>query len=104
MHTASVDVWRFQVTNFEKQKKRVENQNNIATNKASANKTSAFTDLADHLTGLSCAMNMAEIDDTKMKLMEGPAQITAACNLTKINQTFVDECTIKTGEFVVSLS
>jgi len=101
MHTASVmDVWRFQVTNFEKQKKRVENQKNIATNKASANKTAAFTNLANHLTGLSCAMNMAEIDDTKTKLLECTAQITAACNLTMINQTFVDECTTITTDFV----
>jgi len=103
--TATVmDVWRFQVGNFEKQKRRVENQNNIATNKASEEKTKPFTDLADHLAGLSCAMNMAEIDDTKMKLMECPAQITAACNLTMINQTFVDECTIKTGEFVAEVT
>lgn len=100
--TTAMDVWRFQVTNFDKQCKRVEKQTSVASNKA--NKTSAFTDLSNLLTTLNCPSNMAEIDNLTLTLANCSAEVTAACKLTPVNQTYVDECKKKTKEYVVSTS
>ena len=96
-----MDVWRFQVTNFDKQCKRVKKQTDVAASKTS--KTSSFTDLANDLMSSSCPNNMMEIDDLATTLKGCNATVTAACELTKPNQTFVDECKKKTEDFVVSI-
>ena len=99
--TASVmDVWRVQVTNFEKQCKRVDKQTRVASSKA--NKTPGFTDLADLLMNSNCPNNKMEIDDLADNLNKCNASVTAACALTKVDEAFVKDCKQRTKAFVVS--
>ena len=99
--TATVmDVWRMQVTYFEKQCKRVDKQTAVASSKA--NKTSGFTDLANLLMNSNCPNNKMEIDDLADTLKKCKASVTAACSLTKVDEAFVKDCKQKTNAFVVS--
>ena len=79
----------------------MDKQTGVAASKT--NKTSSFTDLANDLMANSCPNNKAEIDDLATTLKGCNATVTAACELTKVNKTFVDECKKKTEDFVVSI-
>ena len=98
-----MDVWRVQVTNFQKQCKRVKRQTDIATSKAG--KTDSFTELATLLeqfdTPQECPNNYTEIIKLKSTLGNCSTDVPAACNLTMVNQTFKDECIKKTDDYVV---
>ena len=95
-----MDVWRFQVTNFDKQCKRVEKQTAVASNKAG--KASSFTDLANLLMNSNCPNNQMEIDDLVDTLKSCNESVTAACSLTKVDEVFVKGCKKKSKAFVVS--
>ena len=88
------------MTNFDKQRRRVEKQSSVASSKAT--KSASFTEMANLLRNISCPNNMMEIDNLATSLKGCNATVTAACELTKPNQTFVDECKKKTQAFVVS--
>ena len=79
----------------------MDKQTGVAASKTS--KTSSFTDLANDLMANSCPNNKAEIDDLATTLKGCNATVTAACKLTKPNETFVKECKDKTKAFVVSV-
>ena len=98
-----MEVWRVQVTNFQKQCKRVQRQSDIAANKA--NKTGAFELLATHLEQFDspqeCPSNSAQIISLKSILTSCSTDVPAACKLTMVDQTFKDKCTKKTDDYVV---
>ena len=95
-----MDTWRFQVTNFEKQRKRVEKQTSVASSKAT--KSASFTEMANLLRNISCPNNMMEIDNLTSSLGQCENKVKEACNVTKVNMTFVEECKMMTTSFVVS--
>ena len=96
-----MDTWRFQVTNFDKQRKRVEKQTSVAAGKA--NKSTSFTELATLLGNISCPNNMMEIDMLTSILNECEMKVKDACNLTRVNMSLVEECKMMTTSFVVSI-
>ena len=95
-----MDAWRFQVNNFDKQRKRVEKQTSVASSKAG--KSASFTEMANLLRSISCPNNMMEIDILTSSLGMCENKVKQACNVTMVNMTFVEECKKMTTSFVVS--
>ena len=95
-----MDTWRFQVNNFDKQRRRVEKQTSVASSKAG--KSTSFTEMANLLRNISCPNNMMEIDNLTSSLGKCENKVKEACNMTMVNMTFVEECKMMTTSFVVS--
>ena len=92
------------MTNFDRQKKRVERQSSVASSKA--NKSSVFSDLAGYVGGLTCSnsSSRAKLVDLNTTLGKCQANVTKSCitDMPKANQTFIEECVTLTATFIVS--
>ena len=99
-----METWRIQVTNFDKQRKRVERQITIASSKAI--KSSIFPVLAGYVGGLACSnsSSKAKLTDLNSTLSQCQININKACvtDMPKANKTFVDQCVTLTEKFMVS--
>ena len=100
-----METYRFQVTNFDRQKRRVERQLTVASSKA--NKSTVFPILAGYVGGLSCGSSStkAKLSDLNSTLSQCQTNVFKACvtDMPKANKTFVDECVILTEIFIVSI-
>ena len=100
-----METYRFQVTNFDRQKKRVERQLTVASSKA--NKSTVFPILAGYVGGLSCSnsSSKAKLTDLNSTLSQCQTNVFKACvtDMPKANKTFVDECVTLTEIFIVSI-
>merc|ERR1719367_1343285 len=106
--------WRQEVTNFLKQKARIEKQTSIAAKKS--DKSSIFAPIAKQLVDvgggnkseLSCAgfldsTGAQQLTDLTGTLNNCEISINAACspdNFPKADQTMIDECSITVDGFI----